>query len=497
MSTSTTERRDFLVDNLDLAQATGVEDARWEPFQLAHLNDDRPFRIEVKSRQIAWSWLAAAEGVANAVLDGQTTIFVSINQDEATEKIRYARTILEALQVSKLPRIIRDNLLGIELANGGRLLSLPATPPRGKARCNVVLDEYAHTARDREIYTAALPIISKGGRLRIGSSPLGASGMFWEVYAEKLRLYPGYSRRGTPWWEVQAFCKDVRTAMRWAPRLLTAERVERFGNDRIKAIWSNMPEEDFRQEYECEFVDESTAWISWEEIRGAQRDDLTCLLASCRAGDTSAALDAITAAARLIREGQIESVLAAGMDIGRTRNASELYLVGMSSSGQLPLRLGITLEAMPFDEQLDVLVHALQQLPVVAVLIDRNGIGRNIAENAEKQFPGKAQGIDFTVQNKALWAGDTKMLFQQHRALVPVDRDLAYQIHSIKRLVTPAKNLVFDTARNEKHHADKFWALALAYAASKTELPGPVKGQEKLYGKAVPVQGRMAGAKWR
>ena len=47
--------------------------------------------------------------------------------------------------------------------------------------------------------------------------------------------------------------------------------------------------------------------------------------------------------------------------------------------------------------------------------------------------------------------------------VLPLDRDLAYQIHSIRRLKTASgtKNK-YDTEGNEKHHADKFWALALA-----------------------------------
>ena len=71
-------------------------------------------------------------------------------------------------------------------------------------------------------------------------------------------------------------------------------------------------------------------------------------------------------------------------------------------------------------------------------------------------------GVDFTNATKTLWATDAKMLIQNRRTPLPVDREIAYQIHSIKRLVTASKNLVFDTERNEKHHADKFWAWALA-----------------------------------
>jgi len=62
------------------------------------------------------------------------------------------------------------------------------------------------------------------------------------------------------------------------------------------------------------------------------------------------------------------------------------------------------------------------------------------------------------------------MLIQQHKTPLPVDREIAYQIHSIKKLITPSKNVVFDTERNEKHHADKFWAWALAVSAGNDDI---------------------------
>lgn len=463
-----TERCAFLVDNLDLEEATGFPGARWEAFQLAHLDDDGTFRIEVKSRQIAWSWLCAAEAVADGILTGVGTSFVSINLDEAKEKIRYAKTVIQALPRAMQPKLLTDNRTELEFANGARLMSLPATPPRGRSQIHVDMDEYAHVRNDATIYTAALPIISKGKRrLRIGSSPMGASGRFWEIATEGLRKYPGYTRKVTPWWEVQAFCLNVKEARKLAPTLTTFQRVEMFGNDRIKAIYANMPEEDFQQEYECVFVDESTAWITWEEIKGAQDASLTCLLATSKDKEISAATEAIDDAAEAIGQFQIERVLVGGLDIGRTRNATELFFVGINQLGSFPLRLAITLESMPFDEQRDVIAYALHKLPVVGLLIDQNGIGRNLAENLETMFPGKVAGVDFTNPSKLLWATDAKTLIQQRKTPLPADRDIAYQIHSIKKKVTGSKNLVFDTERNEKHHADKFWAWALALATAR------------------------------
>lgn len=476
-----TLRAQFLVENLDLAAATGVEGAAWEYFQLAHLNDDGPFRIENKSRQVAWSWTAAAEALADAILHGRGSVFVSINLEEAKEKIRYAKMCLEALPASMRPAVVRDYLLGLELANGARLISLPSRPPRGKASMNVYLDEFAHVQDDRQIYTAALPIISRGGRLRIGSSPMGATGLFWEVWSQQLRPYPGYRRRRTPWWEVRSFCTDVARARREAPEMETAGRVEAFGNERIQAIFANMPLEDFQQEYEATAVDEATAWISWSEIRAAQAAGagLETVLATGRGRDMAAVSTAVERLVELVAAGQAEQVLVAGFDVGRTRNASELFVTGVTTDRRYPLRLALTLEAMEFDDQLSVLALVMSRLPVIALLIDRNGLGMHLAENAERLFPGRALGVLFTPQSKLTWATTAKTLIQQGRTPLPVDRDIAYQIHSVRRLVTAARNLTFDVARSERHHADKFWAWALALAAaSMLDQPPPAEPAE-------------------
>jgi len=475
-----------LVDNLDLAAATGYDGARWEHFQIAHLEDDSIFRIDTKSRQIAWSWLSAAEAVANGLLTGGSSVFVSINLEEAKEKIRYAREVIGALPASMQPKLVADNRHELEFANGGRLLSLPATPPRGKARMNVYLDEYAHVKYDAAIYTAVLPMISRGNvRVRIGSSPLGASGRFWEIATESMRKYPGYTRKVTPWWEVWAFSLNVKEARRLAPALTTGQRVELFGNERIKAIYANMPEEDFQQEYECVFQDETTAWITWEEIKDVQSHELLCAIATGKEKDTDAATEAIDTAAAWVNGGQIEPVLVAGVDVGRTRNTTELFVIGVNSLGY-PLRLAITLDNMAFTEQEAVIAYAMKKLPILGLYVDRNGIGRNLAENLEAAFTGRVAGMDFTNQSKMAWATDAKTMIQQKRTPLPVERELAYQIHSIKRTVTANRNLVFDTERNQKHHADKFWAWALALAVIRA-VTQPAQRQTVTYEENVVI----------
>lgn len=464
------EIRQFLIDNLDLRAATGVEDARWEPFQIAHLDDPRRFRIENKSRQIAWSWTIAAEAVADAILNRRDSIFVSINLEEAQEKIRYGRQIVDSLRITGLPTITADSSQRLEFSNGARITSLPGRPPRGRARSNVYLDEYAHVQRDREIYAAALPITSKGGRVRIGSSPFGAAGQFWELYTESIRPYPGYTRNLTPWWRTFAFCTDPLQAEQASRRMDQDELVATFGRDRIAEIFSNIVTEDFLQEYCGAFVDEATAWITWKEIKDNQTADHHWRHATVRGQAVDQAMQEIDTLAREIKAGKVERALTAGLDIGRTKDASELFAVGLTTTGQHPLRLAITMESVPFDEQREIVEYALRRLPITQLLIDRNGIGMSLAESLSRSHPAVAYPADFTNPAKRLWATDAKMLLQRREAPLPVDRDLAYQIHSIKRLRTAATAaLKFDTDANEKHHADKFWAWALALHASYRE----------------------------
>lgn len=459
-------RRLYLTANLDLEAASGVPGAKWEPFQIAHLDDEGTFRIENKSRQIAWSWLIAAEALTDAILTGRSSLFVSINMAEAQEKIRYARAAYESLLV-KAPAIVGESKTHIQLDNGARLLSLPSRPPRGKARHNVYLDEFAHLQRPRDVYTAALPIISKGGRLRIGSTPFGPQGMFWEIFTQNLQPYPGYARAFTPWWMVQSMCVDVRAARHRAPLMPQHERVAAFGTDRLKILFANMLADDFAQEYEGNFADSGNSWITFAEWASVQDADLRYVGTEALGNNIDGALELVARLVDDVRAERIERTLTVGMDVGRKHDASELYICGLSTTGTIPVRASITMRKTPFDAQLLVVRRVLDALPVTRMLIDQSGLGMQLAEQLEAYYPGKVEGVTFNNADKITWAVEARMLVQKKKVSVPVDRSLAYQVASVKR-IQAGNSVIFDAERTDEHHADKFWAWALAtYAASQ------------------------------
>lgn len=239
-----------------------------------------------------------------------------------------------------------------------------------------------------------------------------------------------------------------------------------------------MPIDAFQQEFECMFVDEVTAWITWNEIRRNQQLDhdgrhifYMAKIKPSGAGfvNIDQAINMIDALAQRIDAGLVESSLVAGYDVGRHKNASELTVLGESASGSLPYRLGITLQACEFDDQEAVLKYAMDNLPIRLLLIDKNGIGEQLSENMHKIYDARAQQFTFSNPSKALLATEIKVRMQKAEVPIPVDRDLAYEIHSIRKKITAAKNVVYDTEGSEAHHADKFWSLALAGWAGKQE----------------------------
>jgi phage FluMu gp28-like protein len=129
-----------------------------------------------------------------------------------------------------------------------------------------------------------------------------------------------------------------------------------------------------------------------------------------------------------------------------------------------------------------VCIKLLELLPVDRFLVDDMGIGMYLAEKLEGLYPTVVEGVSFTNESKQDMAVLVKVRMQKLQTPLPLERDLSYQIHSIKRTVTPSKRLVFDTAANEKHHADKFWAFALAQTATEEAFDFGVQQRNPLSG---------------
>jgi phage FluMu gp28-like protein len=445
-------------------------------YQQALMSSTSRFRAVLKSRQTGLSFAMAAEALAKAhIKRDHTGIFVSYNLSDAMEKIRHADMLYESLPARFKKRRVTDNKTQLEFEDGHgrrtRMISMPCREPRGKGKADVNLDEFPFMRNPRRIYTAAIPIISRGGgSMTLGSTPLGKSDPFYEIMEGEPENYPLYERFRVGWWDCPEFCTDVPAARAVAGTPTTDEMVARFGTETLRAIRASLDLESFDQEYGLTFVDAAVAFIPWDLIQAATRDadELPVVRINARTKDEINVDGALSDLDDLA----ITGPLTAGYDVGRRRNASELIVLEQVGT-RYRERLHITLPQTDFDLQEDLLRSLMIRRPdVYRLCIDESGLGMQLAEKIVGLFPERSEGITFSASTKSVMAHQLKIDFEGKNLEIAADRDLMQQIHSVRKTVTVAGNIRLDTDHDDKHHADMFWALALARHAAATPVEG-------------------------
>lgn len=455
-------------------------------WQDAYIRSMARFIAIVKSRRVGWSFICSLKGLIKAMDPdriGYTKQFVSYNEEDALEKISYAKQFYDSMpDCDAKKKLIVDNKsqLCFQDKNGitqSRLISIPCRPPRGKGG-DISLDEYAiyNTKMQKLVYDAALPVISRGGTIEMGSSPLGKIGNFYDILTDKDTY--DYERYNIPWWFCRDLCVDVPTAVKIAPGLSTPERVETFGTKIIKQIFQNNDFDTFRQEYECDFIDSSESYIPLDLIYantpGKRDGDLD--LSACermdddeyweynRGIDFQAYKDLDSAILNYNPEKHGETLFL-GFDVGRTHDATAIFLIGRTPDEKKRDFARIELRNTEFEAQKELILKAYKELPVFRGRMDATGIGRPIYEELHKKLGDRLEGVTFTAEEKEIMAIDVKRGLEQREFLLSNDKEFHRQIHSIKRISTGGKYFRYDAERNEKGHADSFWAWALANSA--------------------------------
>lgn len=437
----------------------------------------------LKSRQTGFSFVVAIKGLVKALDPARTQYtkqFVSYNEEDAQEKIRYARQFYDSIPNRYKKKLVHQTATMLEFEDVGskttsRLISLPCRPPRGK-NGDVCLDEFAiYLPRlSKEIYTAASFCTLRRGCIEVGSTPLGTIGKFYEICTNR-ESYPNFDRYFIPWWYAKVMCKDVRGAVQFAKEMETAERVERFGTDRLISLFQNSTLEDFQQECECVFIDSSASYISLELIYantpGRREEDIPANIEKDEdyfAAKRDVEIHCFKDADELILNYSPEkygSPLFMGLDIGRTSDATVFYIIGVIN-GKKRSVLRHEMRNADFDAQTAVLNKLMENLPIFRCCIDDGGIGRNLAENAHKRYGERAELYHFDLQSKEVLAMGVRTGLERREYELDNDRDFHAQIHSIKRTPSSGGSFRYDAERNEKGHADSFWAWALASYAT-------------------------------
>lgn len=401
-------------------------------YQQAWIQDRSGLKIWLAARQIGKSFALAMEAVTEGLESKCNNLILSSSERQSKEVMQKVYSHLRYLKVrsDEVIRAERETKEEVLLPNGSRIISLPANPDtvRGFSG-NVFLDEFAFHKDTREIWRAMYPTTTRGYKIRIASTPNGKSNMFYDLWQHNDQI----SKHMTDIYTAKAQGLDI-----------DIEKLKQGVGD----------PDSWAQEYECQFVDEATAYITYEMITSCEDEGATVEMP----GDLETVYSSIFPRPEFYM----------GVDIGRKRDLTVFWFwerVGDVFWTRMVKRL----YKAPFRVQRDAL---FLYLPYVRrCCIDATGLGMQLAEEAVERFGSRAEAVTFTGAVKEDLAVTLRRRFEDRQVRIPIDREIREDIHSVKKFTTAAGNVRFDSERTEMGHADHFWAGALGVHAGVSSGP--------------------------
>ncbi len=420
------------------------------PYQVAWLLDESPFKIWEKTRRGGMTYVQSYEDVRDAVLGRWDVWFSSADETAAKEYILYCEKWAKLFNMAAKPfnEIVFDNtgkpvsVTSVRFANGRRITALTSSPSQFRSKGGkVVLDEFAWHKDQDGMWAAAEPTTTWGFPLRIISTHNGQGCKFFKFIKDK-ENNGAVVHKTTIYEAVEQGLIDKI----YGRKTTDKERATWLANKRRRVgstVWD--------QEYCCIAIDESTAFLSYTMIDTCSESDI-------------------------LRElEQIQNYFALGMDIGRKRNLTVIWIAEIIERRKYT-RIVHPMEKTKFRTQYKTLEIYLKHQLLHRANIDARGIGAQIAEDAQDDYGTyRVEAIEHTNKNKMLMGEALKTQMEDREFLIPKEGKLGDTIredfHSVIQEVTPAGNTRFAVGANDEainSHADYFIAAMLANNAAGT-----------------------------
>ena len=196
------------------------------------------------SRQAGKSTTVAALAVNQALDDPGLILLVAPAQRQSSELFRKVRD-LYTLQPDA-PRITNESALRVELENGSRIIALPGNEQtiRGYSAPKLVIVDEASRVEDA-LFTGLRPMLAtNNGRMILLTTPWGRRGFFYEAWS---------------------------AGEGWKRTIITAGQCPRIDPVWLEKERGMIGEWQYKQEFQCEFVDTNESFFSSELIEAAMK----------------------------------------------------------------------------------------------------------------------------------------------------------------------------------------------------------------------------------
>jgi hypothetical protein len=226
-----------------MARRGGITPDSWQSDLLR--SDSRQMVLNC-SRQSGKSTITAVLGLHTALFEPNSLVLLlSPSLRQSQELFRKLKDFYNAVGCDSLPRISEESTLRLEFDNGSRVIALPGseTTIRGFSNVALLIVDEAATCEDA-LFFAIKPMLAVScGKIILLSTPRGKRGFFHDVWSEG----------GGDW---------MRTK-------ITADQCPRIAPEWLEREKAAMPSFWFRQEFECEFVENSDSVFSFADIHAA------------------------------------------------------------------------------------------------------------------------------------------------------------------------------------------------------------------------------------
>src|SRR5215208_7553437 len=224
---------------VEFAISVGIEP---DPWQIEVLASNHPRKILCCGRQTGKSTVGAVLAIHRALTHpGSTVLVVAPGERQAKLLFQKAARLYERAGYPLPAHSHRRT--GLELANGSIVEALPAVErtTRGYSVDLLVVDEAA-AVPDMD-YMGILPaLIATQGEQVLLSTPRGKRGFFHEMW---------------------------HGAEDWQRMLIRSNEVSRIREEDLEIFRSAMPDEYFRQEFYCEWLDTEGSLFTYDDIEAA------------------------------------------------------------------------------------------------------------------------------------------------------------------------------------------------------------------------------------
>lgn len=414
-----------------------MEAAILYPYQKAWLEDESRFKIGMFARQTGKTYTTTLEIALDMVfaeMESRRTRWVILSRGERQAReameegvklhLRAMNAAFEALETDfRLADRTTVRALEVSMKNGSRVTALPANPDTARGfSANVFLDEFAFHKDSHAIWKALFPVISKNGlKLRITSTPNGKENKFFELM--------------------------TADDSSWSRHVVDIYKAVADGLPRdVDALRKALADEDaWTQEFELQWMDGASAWLSWELINAVEDE---------KAGRPDL---------------YVGGPCFVGVDIGRRHDL--FAAVVLEEVGDvLWVREIVERRGATFAEQDMILDDLMDRYRVMRVCMDQTGMGEKPVEDAKRRHgTSRVEGVIFTASAKLGLATVGKEVFEDRRLRIPRGvQALRSDLHKLQKVSGPTGAPRFVAESDAAGHADRTWALFLAASAASS-----------------------------